>query len=402
MVNLNGLRILYVSRLWLPFAGGAELEGHHFVTKLIQEGAEVEVVCFYPHDAIDSAIDITYPITRLYDPDLQYTAGSENEYLSHHDYDANRARLFQFLSEGDEEGRWDAVIHFGDLGPADFNYSNQRQFTKWINIGRIWDPPTSLNKGWEDWPWRLQYDLTLFPTQYHVQATEHYNNEPAMTLPPAHIEVKENIDTLDGWEERPYDFGFINAIPHKGLNMVMKLIGMMPDKTFLIKRGNYHNQQMVEFMDKWYDNVTVAGWYDDMNDYYRSCKSILYPSLQEGFGMVSYEAMANGCLTFANSHPVMLSACPTGPIYIDAYPEESKQNYIRYQMTNTPQDHDAYMDLAAEEWHDEIREVLSDPERVHHHRTLGLEAMSTLGQRIDFCYSEFYDFLLSNLKDKSI
>ena len=37
-----------------------------------------------------------------------------------------------------------------------------------------------------------------------------------MMLPPAHIEIKENIDTLDGWEERPYDFGFINAIPHKG------------------------------------------------------------------------------------------------------------------------------------------------------------------------------------------
>ena len=82
--------------------------------------------------------------------------------------------------------------------------------------------------------------------------------------------------------------------------------------------------------------------------------------------------------------------------------ENGRRNYIRYQMTNTPQDHDAYMDLAAEEWHDEIRDVLSDPERVLNHRTLGLEAMSTLEQRIDFCYSEFYNFLLSNLKNKSI
>ncbi len=393
-MKLKGIRFLYVSRLWLPLAGGAELEGHHFVSRLISQGAEVEVVCFLPEDAIESKTLLTYPITRIVHPDLSHTdLKSVNKYN-----DWNCSHLYDYLSEGHQQGKWDVVIHFGDLGPGDFNYSNHKIFKEWLNIGRIWDPPTSLNQGWQDWPWSLQYDMMLFPTQYHVSETERYNNEPKMVIPPAHTEVTDPIESLDGWNDRAYDFGFVNAIPHKGLNMIMKLIGRMPDKTFLIKRGNYGNQQMVDFMDKWFDNVTVAGWYDDMNDYYRSCKSILYPSLQEGFGMVSYEAMANGCLTFANAHPVMLSACPIGPVYIDAYPQETKLNYSRYK-TNTPTDvHDSDMDLASEFWEDEIRDVLNDPTRIDQHQSEGLEAIEALNEHIDFCYERFYDFILENYK----
>ena len=135
-----------------------------------------------------------------------------------------------------------------------------------------------------------------------------------------------------------------------------------------------------------------------MNDYYRSCKSILYPSLQEGFGMVSYEAMANGCLTFANSHPVMLSACPKGPIYIDAYPEETKLNYYRYQVTTPPEKIDSDMDLASEWWEDEIRDVLSDQDRIDQHQKAGLEAILELGAHIEKSYNNFFNFVLANYK----
>jgi glycosyltransferase involved in cell wall biosynthesis len=155
---------------------------------------------------------------------------------------------------------------------------------------------------------------------------------------------------------------------------------------------------MVDYMDKWFDNVTIAGWYDDMNDYYKSCKSILYPSLQEGFGMVSYEAMANGCLTFANTHPVMLSACPTGPIYIDAYPEQTKINWLRYYENTFDEDIDADMELAAELWEDEIRDVLNDPTLIDQHQKEGLEAIPSFNEHIDLCYERFYDFVLENYK----
>lgn len=395
---LSNVRFLYVSRLWLPFAGGAELEAHNFVSRLIAQGADVEVVCFVPEDAIESKTLLTYPITRIVHPDISYEKHQADMSIGNQYYDWNRSQLHDYLLEGSQQDKWDVVIHFGDLGPSDFNYGKQRQFKEWLNIGRIWDPPAGLNQGWQDWPWRLEYDMMLFPTQYHVSATEHYNKELKMVLPPANTEVTDPIKSLDGWDDRPYDFGFVNALPHKGLLMVMKLIGRMPDKKFLIKRGNYGNQQMVDYMDKWFDNVTVAGWYDDMNDYYRSCKSILYPSLQEGFGMVSYEAMANGCLTFANSHPVMLSACPKGPIYIDAYREETKLNYYRYQATTPPEVIDSDMDLASEWWEDEIRDVLSDQDRIDQHQKAGLEVILELRAHIENCYNNFFNFVLANYK----
>jgi glycosyltransferase involved in cell wall biosynthesis len=393
-MKLKGVRFLYISRVWLPLAGGAELEAHNFVLRLISQGAEVEVVCFIPEDAIESKFLPTYPITRIIHPDSEYKTGA----FAFPNKDWCRSQLHSFLLEGQKKDKWDVVIHFNYLGPGDSNYDNHNTFREWLNIGRIWDPPFQLKEGWTDWPQTLNYDMVLFPTQYHVSATENYNHEPKMVIPPANTEVINPIESLDGWKDRPYDFGFVNAITHKGLNLIIKLIGRMPDKTFLIKRGNYGNQYMVDYMDKWFDNVTIAGWYDDMNDYYKSCKSILYPSLQEGFGMVSYEAMANGCLTFANAHPVMLSACPTGPIYIDAYPEQTKINWLRYYENTFDEDIDADMELAAELWEDEIRDVLNDPTLIDQHQKEGLEAIPSFNEHIDLCYERFYDFVLENYK----
>ena len=75
---LSNVRFRYISRLWLPFAGGAELEGHHFVSRLIAQGADVEVVCFLPEDAIESKTLLTYPITRIVHPDLSYEKQSDD------------------------------------------------------------------------------------------------------------------------------------------------------------------------------------------------------------------------------------------------------------------------------------------------------------------------------------
>ena len=259
-------------------------------------------------------------MTRIVHPDFDPEATDSDRY-SYQWYDWNRSRLFDHLSEGS----WDVVIHFNDLGPQDFGYSNHHRFKDWVNIGRIWDPPVSLNKGWSEWPWHLGYDLLLLPTQYHYDTTGLNSNEPAMVLPPAGVETLSNIDELDDLDSRPYDFGFINPIHHKGVELVAKLVGRFPTKRFLVKAGNYRSQAQLDKLSNWHDNVEVAGWYDNIDDYYRSCKAILYPSLQEGFGMVSYEALANGCLTFANAHPVMKSACPIGPVYIDAYPDSTKR-----------------------------------------------------------------------------
>jgi len=393
MGKLKGIRFLYVSRYWLPMSGGAELEAHNFVSRLISEGADVEVVTFHPVESEG----LGYKVTRIVHPDFDPEATDSDRY-SYQWYDWNRSRLFDHLSEGS----WDVVIHFNDLGPQDFGYSNHHRFKDWVNIGRIWDPPVSLNKGWSEWPWHLGYDLLLLPTQYHYDTTGLNSNEPAMVLPPAGVETLSNIDELDDLDSRPYDFGFINPIHHKGVELVAKLVGRFPTKRFLVKAGNYRSQAQLDKLSNWHDNVEVAGWYDNIDDYYRSCKAILYPSLQEGFGMVSYEALANGCLTFANAHPVMKSACPIGPVYIDAYPDSTKSNYFKYRLGSHPSELDHHMEIASEFWFDEIEEVLDDPERIEQLRSKGLEALPYLEQHIESCYQKFYDYVVDAVAKKSI
>ena len=393
MGKLKGIRFLYVSRYWLPMSGGAELEAHNFVSRLISEGADVEVVTFHPVESEG----LEYKVTRIVHPDFDPEATSSDRY-SYQWYDWNRSRLFDHLSEGS----WDVVIHFNDLGPQDFGYSNHHRFKDWVNIGRIWDPPVSLNKGWSEWPWHLGYDLLLLPTQYHYDTTGLNSNEPAMVLPPAGVETLSNIDELDDLDSRPYDFGFINPIHHKGVELVAKLVGRFPTKRFLVKAGNYRSQAQLDKLSNWHDNVEVAGWYDNIDDYYRSCKAILYPSLQEGFGMVSYEALANGCLTFANAHPVMKSACPIGPVYIDAYPDSTKSNYFKYRLGSHPSELDHHMEIASEFWFDEIEEVLDDSERIEQLRSKGLEALPYLEQHIESCYQKFYDYVVDAVAKKSI
>lgn len=393
MGKLKGIRFLYVSRYWLPMSGGAELEAHNFVSRLISEGADVEVVTFHPVESEG----LGYKVTRIVHPDFDPEATDSDRY-SYQWYDWNRSRLFDHLSEGS----WDVVIHFNDLGPQDFGYSNHHRFKDWVNIGRIWDPPVSLNKGWSEWPWHLGYDLLLLPTQYHYDTTGLNSNEPAMVLPPAGVETLSNIDELDDLDSRPYDFGFINPIHHKGVELVAKLVGRFPTKRFLVKAGNYRSQAQLDKLSNWHDNVEVAGWYDNIDDYYRSCKAILYPSLQEGFGMVSYEALANGCLTFANAHPIMKSACPIGPVYIDAYPDSTKSNYFKYRLGSHPSELDHHMEIASEFWFDEIEEVLDDPERIEQLRSKGLEALPYLEQHIESCYQKFYDYVVDAVAKKSI
>ena len=63
MGKLKGIRFLYISRYWIPFSGGAELEGHHFVQRLMSEGAEVEVVTFHPVE-LDDRFEVDYKIAR--------------------------------------------------------------------------------------------------------------------------------------------------------------------------------------------------------------------------------------------------------------------------------------------------------------------------------------------------
>ena len=64
-----------------------------------------------------------------------------------------------------------------------------------------------------------------------------------MVLPPAKVEVLfSNIEELDDLDSRPYDFGFVNPIYHKGIEHGRQVDRYVShQESFSIKAGNYQS-----------------------------------------------------------------------------------------------------------------------------------------------------------------
>ena len=209
------MKILYASEFWISeLQGGAELEAHDFCLRLMKQGYEVEVVTFsetpqnYPYKVYNLAID------RTEDHEIKYAQG--------------RYLLLKFLQE--KGNNWDAVILYGNLF---YPSGIPIETTEYKVIGRIWDMPISSNHGWEDWSWKSPLDLIIVGTDYHISAMDTHNTTPKLSLPPANFMVSKSIDfDYEEWKSRPYDFGFINPITHKGISLVSHLVGLLPTKSF--------------------------------------------------------------------------------------------------------------------------------------------------------------------------
>jgi glycosyltransferase involved in cell wall biosynthesis len=168
----------------------------------------------------------------------------------------------------------------------------------------------------------------------------------------------------------------------------------MPDKKFIIKPGGYHHSVVIDKLEKWFPNVTVGGWYKSINEFYQQCKCILYPSLWEGFGMVPMEAASNGCLVFANDHPIIRDANPDFPVFIDAYTEEATDNWLTYFNKVPDMEKDSMYMSAAEDWKDEIIDILGDNKLIDKHISLGFDAMGKHKVREDTLWEAYLERLL--------
>lgn len=89
--------------------------------------------------------------------------------------------------------------------------------------------------------------------------------------------------------------GFIKPIPHKGVDLVYRIAAAMPERRFVILRGEWQDLEdirpapNIEFMEP------VA----DIRDFYARVRMVLVPSLSEDAGTVAQECALNGipCLS---------------------------------------------------------------------------------------------------------
>ena len=375
---LTGKRFLFLSEVFDPIGGGGVKAISQHFRRLHDEGAEVTVITLTPK-YVDR--DISYPFTihRILEPvsSIDYTP-TKLANMIYSNMGNNTDKIIDKAKEYPQE-HFHYICGYGSFGALDIN----NVFT--ILKEYFYNAITHI----------IQYD-----PPFHIDGVEHWNNPPKVdcdiqivcspiwsniiggdSLVVPVIPIINHLDILDAAviprKDRKYDFGFMNIITHKGFNTILKLISIMPNNTFVIKEvgGIGTENPILSKLEKWFPNVTVVGYHESMSDFYQQCKSILYPSLWEGFGMVPIEAGANGCLVFANQHPIIEDANPNFPIFIDAYPEEATANWFNYHRDTPANNIDLMYQDVAEEWKEVIEDTLSDSQIIDKHIAIGLTAI---------------------------
>lgn len=89
--------------------------------------------------------------------------------------------------------------------------------------------------------------------------------------------------------------GFIKPIKHKGVHLIYELAELLPERQFLILRGEWQDLELIRALP----NVSFMQPVVDIRDFYREVDTLLVPSLSEDAGTVAQEATLNGlpCLS---------------------------------------------------------------------------------------------------------
>lgn len=90
--------------------------------------------------------------------------------------------------------------------------------------------------------------------------------------------------------------GFIKPIPHKGVELVYAIAAAMPERQFVILRGEWQDLEVIRPAP----NIEFMEPVDDIRDFYARCRLVLMPSLSEDAGTVCFEATMNGLPALSN------------------------------------------------------------------------------------------------------
>lgn len=246
------MRVLILSDLWAPFPGGAERLAFNLGRDLMQRGHQVQVLTGY-----ELAQEFDGPPVRIHDDigvfdnrdqGAAYVEAfignwAPDVIISHHLY------AYQFEKELRESGV--PLVHIVLNGQRIEHATFAVFISKWIRErGNARD-----------------YDLTITPPVFPDIVAERHGNA----------------------------IGFIKPIHHKGVHLVYEVADMLPDKEFVILRGEWQDLEIIEEKP----NVRFMEPVIDMRDFYGEINMVLMPSISEDAGTVAQEAALNGipCLS---------------------------------------------------------------------------------------------------------
>ncbi len=241
------MKIAIISDLWLPFPGGAERYCANVSQALIDRGHECHVLTSYAraHNSHCSSITITdIGVRERHAHGLDVISG----FLSERVYDLIIVHHFF-------DGEWPEL--YTQTGTPVVQISHNR-------------------------PRNPKAAFTVFNSQYTANRQGRLDNDLVILPAPGRDTV------ADGGSRNC--IGHIKPQGGKGIELTYRLAQSMPDRKFLVLRGEWQDGEMISNLP----NVSYLEPLDDIRDFYSRCRIVLMPSISEDAGTVPQEAALNG------------------------------------------------------------------------------------------------------------
>lgn len=274
------MKVLVLSDLWQPFPGGAERFLYNIAVSLMQRGAEVDVLTSYGK-MFGSRVD-TCAIALGGLPVHFRNIGCRSNNRHEQGWDCIKT----FLAEAKPD-----VILTHQFFPDEFR----------TELAAVGLPIVQVVHAAPVWPY---VNFAIYNSEHTRQRNEpvwdcHSSHPPGQHLAKCN-QVGGVVIHPPAFDDcvSPYHgkaIGFIKPVEHKGVDLVYRLARALPNRHFVILRGEWwHFDKLVDL-----PNVEYMAPVDEMRDFYRRCQLILVPSLYEDAGTVSQEATLNGlpCLS---------------------------------------------------------------------------------------------------------
>ncbi|QOR55441.1 MAG: group 1 glycosyl transferase [Phage 71_18] len=238
--------ILTLSDLWVPFPGGAERLIFNLARDLMRRGEDVEVLTGYePALQFDGPHVTAAPIGVFNEREQGAAfvtgfikAARPDLILTHHLYASQFSR--ELVATGLP------IVHVVLNGPRIPEAALGVYISQWVHD--TYDPAPG--------------DLILTPPVFDDVVADHHGDM----------------------------VGFIKPIPHKGVELFYEVAAAMPERRFLVLRGEWQDIEVIQPAE----NIEFMEPVTDMRTFYERCRLVLMPSTSEDAGTVAQEATANG------------------------------------------------------------------------------------------------------------
>lgn len=247
------MRILVLSDLWVPFPGGAERLIFNLARELQRAGDDVEVVTgYHPAQQFDGP-----PFEVLEVPETEEGGDALTEAIGRHDPDVILTHHYWALT-------FEQQIRRGG-----------KPTVQVVLNGRV-----------------------IWGAAFAVFISEFVRTRPGMEAEPTDLTVyppafpEDVIAPLEPTEA----IGFMKPIHHKGVGRLYEIAAAMPERQFVVLRGEWQNIEEISSLP----NIEYMEPVDDIRDFYRRVRLVLVPSLSEDAGTVAQECALNRIPCIAN------------------------------------------------------------------------------------------------------